>query len=264
VTCPKCRKSTPLESVRPDCVFTSPPYALGVDYGEYQDTIDNLRAMLPILAASWVDAVIPGGFAVINFSDIAAGSKIAKSDEPCEYPMAVEYWPVFRAAGWRLWTRRIWQKPHARVYSPWAIQSCRAASDWEHLWVWKTPGKAIVGRGEHSAFGVWDTSKEHGVDIGKDTHGAGMAVALPIRALETHSDGSRFEALIPPVVSAPVFTIRRKASAVFPLQEYERQRIMTARQREAIETAVALRRNILVVGGTGTGKTTSRTASSTT
>jgi len=43
---------------------------------------------------------------------------------------------------------------------------------------------------------------------------------------------------------------------VYPLQEYERQRIMTARQREAIETAVALRRNILVVGGTGTGKTT--------
>jgi type IV secretion system protein VirB11 len=78
----------------------------------------------------------------------------------------------------------------------------------------------------------------------------------PILECELPLDGSRFEALIPPVVSAPVFTIRRKASAVFPLQEYERQRIMTARQREAIETAVALRRNILVVGGTGTGKTT--------
>jgi type IV secretion system protein TrbB len=78
----------------------------------------------------------------------------------------------------------------------------------------------------------------------------------PILECELPLDGSRFEALIPPVVSALVFTIRRKASAVFPLQEYERQRIMTARQREAIETAVALRRNILVVGGTGTGKTT--------
>ena len=78
----------------------------------------------------------------------------------------------------------------------------------------------------------------------------------PILECELPLDGSRFEALIPPVVSAPVFTIRRKASAVYPLQEYERQRIMTARQREAIETAVALRRNILVVGGTGTGKTT--------
>ena len=69
-------------------------------------------------------------------------------------------------------------------------------------------------------------------------------------------DGSRFEALIPPIVTAPVFTVRRKASAVFPLAAYERQGIMSARQRAAIEAAVAERRNILVVGGTGTGKTT--------
>ena len=69
-------------------------------------------------------------------------------------------------------------------------------------------------------------------------------------------DGSRFEALIPPIVTAPVFTVRRKASAVFRLAEYERQGIMSARQRAAIEAAVAQRRNILVVGGTGTGKTT--------
>jgi type IV secretion system protein VirB11 len=78
----------------------------------------------------------------------------------------------------------------------------------------------------------------------------------PILECELPLDGSRFEALIPPVVSAPVFTIRRKASAVFPLREYEQQRVMTARQRRAIEKAVALRHNILVVGGTGTGKTT--------
>ncbi len=69
-------------------------------------------------------------------------------------------------------------------------------------------------------------------------------------------DGSRFEALIPPVVSAPVFTIRRKASAVFTLTDYEHQGIMTAWQRAAIEKAVTERQNILVVGGTTTGKTT--------
>ena len=54
----------------------------------------------------------------------------------------------------------------------------------------------------------------------------------------------------------PVFTIRRKASAVFTLDEYERQGIMSAWQRSAIEPAVRRRQNILVVGGTGTGKTT--------
>jgi type IV secretion system protein TrbB len=78
----------------------------------------------------------------------------------------------------------------------------------------------------------------------------------PILECELPLDGSRFEALIPPVVSAPIFTIRRRASAVFPLGHYERLGIMTTRQRQAIESAVALRHNILVVGGTSTGKTT--------
>jgi type IV secretion system protein TrbB len=65
-------------------------------------------------------------------------------------------------------------------------------------------------------------------------------------------DGARFEALIPPVVSpGPAFTIRRKASSVFRLEAYERQGIMTTRQRAAIERAVRARQNILVVGGTG-------------
>jgi hypothetical protein len=50
-----------------DCVFTSPPYAVGVDYGDtYQDTIDNLRAMLPKLARLWMDLVAPGGYIQSN------------------------------------------------------------------------------------------------------------------------------------------------------------------------------------------------------
>jgi type IV secretion system protein VirB11 len=69
-------------------------------------------------------------------------------------------------------------------------------------------------------------------------------------------EGARFEALVPPVVSAPVFTIRRKASAVFTFAEYEHQGIMSAHQRRAMEAAVAQRHNILIVGGTGSGKTT--------
>ncbi len=78
----------------------------------------------------------------------------------------------------------------------------------------------------------------------------------PILECELPLSGERFEALIPPVVKAPVFAIRRKASAVFSLDEYERQGIMTAGQRTRIERAVAERQNILVIGGTGSGKTT--------
>ena len=58
------------------------------------------------------------------------------------------------------------------------------------------------------------------------------------------------------MVSAPVFTISRKASAVFTLRDYQNAGILSARQRTIIEAAVRTRRNILVVGGTGSGKTT--------
>ena len=82
--CGDCRSADDMDrllgEVSVDCVFTSPPYAVGIDYGgEYQDTIDNLRGMLPSIAALWAGVVEPGGFAVINFSDIAAGSKTAVS-----------------------------------------------------------------------------------------------------------------------------------------------------------------------------------------
>lgn len=78
----------------------------------------------------------------------------------------------------------------------------------------------------------------------------------PILECELPLDGSRFEALVPPVVEAPTFTIRRKAIKVFTLDEYVSSGIMTQAQCDVIKLAVRKRKNILVVGGTGTGKTT--------
>lgn len=78
----------------------------------------------------------------------------------------------------------------------------------------------------------------------------------PIIECELPLDGSRFEAMIPPVVSAPCFTIRRKATRIFTLDDYVETNIMTSAQAEVIKQAVVNKQNILVVGGTGTGKTT--------
>jgi type IV secretion system protein VirB11 len=69
-------------------------------------------------------------------------------------------------------------------------------------------------------------------------------------------DGSRFAGQLPPIVSAPTFAIRKKASSIFTLEQYVAGGIMTERQRETIVAAVADHRNILVIGGTGSGKTT--------
>ena len=78
----------------------------------------------------------------------------------------------------------------------------------------------------------------------------------PILECELPLDGSRFEALIPPLVEHASFALRKKAALVFTLADYVAKGIMTQAQCQAIEDAVGDRRNILVSGGTGTGKTT--------
>lgn len=68
--------------------------------------------------------------------------------------------------------------------------------------------------------------------------------------------GERFEGLIAPVVAAPSFAIRKPAVAVFRLDAYVAAGVMTERQADGLREAVSNRKNILVVGGTSTGKTT--------
>jgi P-type conjugative transfer ATPase TrbB len=78
----------------------------------------------------------------------------------------------------------------------------------------------------------------------------------PILECELPLDGSRFEALIPPVVPAPTFALRKKAKLIFDLADYVNTGVMTGLQATVIKAAVADRKNILIAGGTGTGKTT--------
>lgn len=73
---------------------------------------------------------------------------------------------------------------------------------------------------------------------------------------ELPGDGSRVEGVIPPIVPRPVFNIRKKASAVFSLDEYVQSGRAEEKDAELLRKAITERQNILVVGGTGTGKTT--------
>lgn len=78
----------------------------------------------------------------------------------------------------------------------------------------------------------------------------------PILECELPLDGSRFSAVIPPVVTAPCFSIRVPARRIFPLETYVKSGIVSERQRDVLVSAVTERKNILVSGGTGSGKTT--------
>ncbi|MCB9942792.1 MAG: P-type conjugative transfer ATPase TrbB [Geminicoccaceae bacterium] len=86
--------------------------------------------------------------------------------------------------------------------------------------------------------------------------GAEVHVRSPRVSAELPETGERFEGLLPPVVAAPAFAIRKPAVAVFTLDDYVTAGIMTRFQAEALRLNVATRANILVAGGTSTGKTT--------
>jgi type IV secretion system protein TrbB len=86
--------------------------------------------------------------------------------------------------------------------------------------------------------------------------GAEVHAGNPRLSAELPETGERFEGLLPPVVAAPSFAIRKPAVAVFTLADYVEARIMRADQAESLRAAVHARKNILVAGGTSTGKTT--------
>ena len=78
----------------------------------------------------------------------------------------------------------------------------------------------------------------------------------PIIEGEFPLDNSRFAAQLPPVVAAPTFALRKKASLIFTLEDYVDKKMMTEHQKETIKEAIANHKNIVIVGGTSSGKTT--------
>ncbi|MDE3115814.1 MAG: P-type conjugative transfer ATPase TrbB [Pseudomonadota bacterium] len=78
----------------------------------------------------------------------------------------------------------------------------------------------------------------------------------PIVSAELPESGERFEGLLPPVSTAPCFSIRKPAMRVYTLEDYIADRILLAPQADMLRAAVRERCNILIAGGTSSGKTT--------
>ncbi|MBJ7439491.1 MAG: P-type conjugative transfer ATPase TrbB [Sphingopyxis sp.] len=84
--------------------------------------------------------------------------------------------------------------------------------------------------------------------------------AAPIVSAELppHGEGAgeRFEGVLPPVSLAPCFSIRKPAAKIYTLLDYVKDGIMPAETARLLSLAVVERKNILVAGGTSSGKTT--------
>lgn len=89
-------------------------------------------------------------------------------------------------------------------------------------------------------------------------HHVGLEVhaGKPRISAELPEGGERFEGLLPPVVAAPTFAIRKPAFLAPRITAYVDQGVMSDAQAAVLRGAVLERRNVLVVGGTSSGKTT--------
>jgi type IV secretion system protein VirB11 len=70
------------------------------------------------------------------------------------------------------------------------------------------------------------------------------------------STGERFQGFLPPITPTPAFSIRKRPQVVWRLTDYVAQGVVTERQADILRTAAVERRNLLISGGTGSGKTT--------
>ncbi|MBE0578752.1 P-type conjugative transfer ATPase TrbB [Devosia sp.] len=119
------------------------------------------------------------------------------------------------------------------------------------LWVDRLT-EGLADTGEH----LTPTDGERIIRLVAHHVGVEVHAGSPRVSAELPGTGERFEGLLPPVVAAPAFAIRKPAVAVFTLGDYVDAGIMSAAQADVLRQAVTGRQNILVAGGTSTGKTT--------
>lgn len=92
--------------------------------------------------------------------------------------------------------------------------------------------------------------------IRAELHADNPIVSAELPVSPDGTGGGRFEGLLPPVALGPCFAIRKPAARIYTLADYVRASVMVPIQADALRKAVRNRRNILVAGGTSSGKTT--------
>ena len=89
-----------------------------------------------------------------------------------------------------------------------------------------------------------------------EAHAGNPVVSAELPPRDDGPAGERFEGLLPPVATAPCFAIRKPAAKIYTLDDYVADRIVMPVQADALRKAVRDRRNLLIAGGTSSGKTT--------
>lgn len=140
-----------------------------------------------------------------------------------------------------------------------AVRDALAASD--VIEILANPDGSIwierAGRGVARENEVLDVAaRERIIRLVADSIGENCNRSSPIVSAELPGNGERFEGLLPPVSEAPCFAIRKPARAPFTVDDYISQGALAPALAAALVGALREKRNILIAGGTSSGKTT--------
>lgn len=111
------------------------------------------------------------------------------------------------------------------------------------------------GRADTGAV-LADEARERAIKLVADHMGEPVVREDPRLSGVLPGGGERFQGLLPPIVGRPAFSIRKRPPVVWTLDHYVASGVMTARQADILREAARDRLNIVISGGTGSGKTT--------
>jgi type IV secretion system protein VirB11 len=89
-----------------------------------------------------------------------------------------------------------------------------------------------------------------------EVHAGNPVVSAELPPRSEGVAGERFEGILPPVALGPCFTIRKPAARIYTLDDYIADGMLLQPQADQLRQAVSRHDNMLIVGGTSSGKTT--------
>lgn len=164
--------------------FTSPPYGVGLDYNEYDDSFKNtnelIHNVLPLVCEHVTDYII------INWGDIVSARDINGTEQPSMFSWLPTYIKIMQKNGWNIWAERIWKKVHARCAGVWSANSNRPVSDWEYIFTWAKGTPSCNERKDGSHFGIIDSAETSESDT-LSRHPGAFPVYVAAKVVQIHT-----------------------------------------------------------------------------
>lgn len=144
-----------------------------------------------------------------------------------------------------------------------AITRAFADDDVTEVYVNPQDGVIRVDTRSRGRIATGETIPAHRVEMFLNAVATSVGVTLTVDNPRLEAElpaavfrGSRLQGFVPPVTPGPAFTIRKPPLVVYSLDDYVAGGILTLAECVVLRDAVARHRNILIAGGTNSGKTT--------